>query len=92
MKAESFAQDTGSSLSAPVRDREAVKAALSREGTTITTWARDHGYSRKTVYKVLGGTLPCHSGVTHNIAVRLGMKDGDINPAAEPAVLDIGHA
>jgi len=64
--------------------RAAVKAHLARLGLTVTKWSNNHGYHRKTVYKVLSGELHGHFGVTHNIAVRLGIKDGEIDPAHEP--------
>jgi gp16 family phage-associated protein len=58
---------------------------MKRRGLTIASWAEKHGYSRRTVYHVLSGRLQGHFGITHNIAVRLGIKDGEVNPANEPA-------
>lgn len=65
--------------------RRAVKLHLSSLGLTISKWADRHGYARKTVYRVLSGDLHGHYGVTHNIAIRLGLKEGEIDPTSEPA-------
>lgn len=65
--------------------RDAAKAYFDRLGVPFVHFARQHGYSRRTVYKVLAGDLACQYGVSHNIAVRLGLKDGEVNPEWEPA-------
>lgn len=90
MLAESVAQkpfagatpaDRGASMAGR---REAAKQHLNRIGLNLATFADRHGYARKTVYKVMAGDLQCHFGISHNIAVRLGLKDGEIDPANEP--------
>lgn len=57
-----------------------AKARLVAQGKTYAQWADEHGFPRKTVYAVLKGRRPCRSGVSHQIAVALGVK-----PAGEAA-------
>jgi gp16 family phage-associated protein len=44
------------------------------EGTSVTDWAREHGFPRQAVYSVLSGKSRCTRGRGHRIAVALGMK------------------
>ena len=60
------------------RRRLEVRAHLNRMGHTITSWANANGYSRKQVYKVLAGETQGLFGVSHDIAVKLGIKDGEV--------------
>ena len=53
---------------------EKVKAKLRAEGITITQWAKEHGYPRDAVYRVLNGVEKAAYGRGHNIAVDLGLK------------------
>lgn len=69
----------------PSERRLAAKAHLRRLGMTLANFADRHSYKRRTVYKVMAGDLDGHFGVSHNIAVRLGLKDGEIDPSYEPA-------
>lgn len=55
---------------------EQLKANMSREGRTLKQWAIDNGYDTDTVYKVVGGTRKAIFGKGHEIAVRLGIKEG----------------
>lgn len=59
---------------AKVKTPEQVKAALRTAGVTTTAWAREHGYSRNAVYRVLNGCDKAHYGRAHEIAVKLGLK------------------
>ncbi|MBF0588701.1 MAG: DNA-binding protein [Magnetococcales bacterium] len=59
-----------------MKSKKDVLDGLSYQGITIAEWAREHGFSRRTVYAVLNGRRKASSGVGHQIAVRLGMKDG----------------
>lgn len=60
-----------------------VRAEFLRRGLSISAWARSHGYSAQLVYQVLAGRRECVRGQCHEIAVRLGMKDGIIGSSAE---------
>lgn len=58
---------------------EQIKSRLRRQGITLTQWAKDHGYPRADVYRVLNGQYKAHYGRAHEIAVALGMKSADSN-------------
>jgi gp16 family phage-associated protein len=74
----------GSEECAPVSDaererrerRDQVRAHLRSLGLTISSWARREGYPAKQVYKVLGGETKGLFGASHDIAVKLGIKEG----------------
>ena len=53
---------------------EQVKNRLQQRGITITQWALDNGYSREAVYRVLNGITKAKYGQSHEIAVKLGLK------------------
>lgn len=53
---------------------EQVKAKFNQEGKTFTTWAKEHGYARNDVYRVLNGLNKCKWGRGHEIALKLGLK------------------
>jgi gp16 family phage-associated protein len=53
---------------------EQVKTKLRAEGITITQWAKEHGYPRDAVYRVLNGVEKAAYGRGHQIAVDLGLK------------------
>jgi gp16 family phage-associated protein len=51
-----------------------IKAEFASRGETISEWAKDRGYNPRTVYAVIQGQLKCHRGLSHKIAVDLGLK------------------
>ena len=51
-----------------------VRQKFRNKGLTFTQWARDHGYSRESVYRVLCGQDKAHYGQAHEIACALGLK------------------
>ncbi|MCL8381774.1 DNA-binding protein [Xanthobacter aminoxidans] len=53
---------------------EQRKARFEAEGISVREWARDRGFSPRTVYAVLNGQLKAKRGVSHRIAVALGIK------------------
>ncbi|MGG5965250.1 DNA-binding protein [Salmonella enterica] len=57
---------------------EQVKSLLRQQGKTITEWANEHGYTRNDVYRVLNGQIKANYGKGHEIAVKLGLKSGNI--------------
>lgn len=59
--------------------REQVRQVLDKDGVTIASWARAHGYEPEQVYDVMRGRAKGRSGVSHNIAVELGIKAGRLN-------------
>lgn len=55
-----------------------VRAEFIRKGVSFAGWAREHGFGRSLVYEVVSGRKRCLRGQSHQIAVLLGMKDGEI--------------
>lgn len=66
-------------LRTPAQAREALKA----KGVSITQWAIANKFSPNLVFEVLGGRKKCVRGQAHEIAVKLGIKEGEI--CADPA-------
>ena len=66
--------------STPVKTPEEVRAQFERIGKTLTEWAREHGYKKSLVFQVLYGRFKCKRGKSHEVAVLLGLKDGEIVP------------
>jgi gp16 family phage-associated protein len=63
---------------------EEVKAAFAKRGETITAWAKQHGYTREEVYRVLNGQSKARYGKGYEIAKKLGLKSIG-NPPARAA-------
>ena len=57
---------------------EQVKSLFRQRGVTFTQWAKEHGYSRSEVYRVLNGQTKANYGQSHEIAVKLGLKPGSV--------------
>ncbi|WP_425531189.1 DNA-binding protein [Pseudoxanthomonas mexicana] len=70
---------------------EAVRREFARQGVSISSWARAHGYSSQLVYQVLAGRKRCVRGQCHQIAVRLGLKDGVLGTVADIDGLGAGQ-
>ncbi len=51
-----------------------VRAQFEAEGVSIRQWARENGFNPRTVYAVLYGQTKTTRGVSHDIAVALGLK------------------
>lgn len=54
-----------------------VRAEFHRRGMSFAEWARAQGFSLALVYDVLAGRRVALRGQTHDIAVALGIKDGE---------------
>lgn len=61
-----------------LRTPEEAREALSAAGISITQWAIANKFSPNMVFEVLGGRKKCVRGQAHNIAVKLGIKDGTV--------------
>lgn len=57
---------------------EQVKSLFRQRGITFTRWAEENGYTRNEVYRVLNGQTKANYGKSHEIAVKLGLKPGNI--------------
>ncbi len=66
-----------------LRTAAEARAELQAKGISITQWAIANQYSPNLVFEVLGGRKKCLRGQAHEIAIKLGMKEGEIcaNPA-----------
>ncbi len=53
-----------------------VRDSFIRRGEAIAAWARSNGFCSSQVFAVLSGRNKGLRGKAHDIAVRLGMKDG----------------
>jgi gp16 family phage-associated protein len=51
-------------------------------GESVEAWAKQHGFERTAVYRVLNGQSPARRGNTHAIAVKLGLKPDPSKTAA----------
>lgn len=58
----------------PQQAREKIES----KGISIAEWARIEGFNLNTVYTVLSGRRRCRFGVSHKVAVKLGLKNGVI--------------
>lgn len=53
---------------------EQIKRRFRQQGKTFTAWAKENGYTRNEVYRVLNGQSKGNYGKAHEIAVKLGLK------------------
>jgi gp16 family phage-associated protein len=61
-----------------LRTADEAKAELRAKGVSITQWAIANRFSPNLVFEVLGGRKKCVRGQTHEIAMKLGLKAGEI--------------
>ncbi len=57
---------------------EQIKAKFKREGRSFAEWARTNNYRYNDVQRVLNGFSKARRGLGHEIAIKLGMKDGEL--------------
>ncbi|MFB9159921.1 DNA-binding protein [Chromobacterium violaceum] len=62
------------------------KAWLRSQGKTIRQWAEENGFPPSAVYRVLNGVDKANFGRAHDIAVKAGIKGGEVStaPASNP--------
>lgn len=61
-----------------LRTADEAREALKRQGVSISSWAIANGFSTTMVFEVLGGRKKCIRGQAHKIAVKLGLKEGEV--------------
>jgi len=61
-----------------VRTAEEARRDLERQGIPIAAWARANGFPVRAVHEVLRGRYKGRYGMSHDIAVALGLKEGTI--------------
>ncbi len=60
------------------RTPEQVRAEFQRKGISIAQWAAANRFSTNLVFEVLSGRKKGVRGQSHQIAVKLGLKQGEI--------------
>ena len=74
-----------------LRTAAEARADLQAKGISITQWSIANKFSPNLVFEVLGGRKKCVRGQAHEIAIKLGLKDGEI--CTDPArALERRHA
>lgn len=68
----------------PPRTPQQAKAWLRAQGQSARDFARAHGFDEQTVYELLNGRQSGHRGKAHRVAVALGLKPAESEPAAAP--------
>ena len=61
-----------------LRSPAEARAELQAKGISITQWAVANKFSPNLVFEVLGGRKKCVRGQAHEIAIKLGLKSGEI--------------
>lgn len=54
---------------------EEVKKEFFDKGITVKDWAKEHGFNPDIVYKIFHNNRVPIRGISHKIAVKLGIKD-----------------
>ena len=70
-------------MSKTAKTAEQVKREFRDAGITISEWARVNGFKRMSVIDVLRGKNGGHWGESHEIAVSLGLKVGNVVDVAK---------
>lgn len=63
---------------AHVKTAAQAREEFARRGISISKWAEANSVHRSVVYEVLSGNRKCYRGMSHKVAVLLGMKHGEI--------------
>lgn len=63
-----------------MRTSQEVRSKLQKRGLSIADWARQNGFTPELVHQVLNSNKIPVRGKSHQIAVKLGLKDGIIEP------------
>ena len=64
-----------------MRTSQEVRSELQKRGLSIADWARQNGFTPELVHQVLNSNRVPVRGKSHEIAVKLGLKDGIIEPS-----------
>ena len=68
----------------PLKTRKQVREAFAQRGLSYSAWAKQHGFSVTLVIAIindddLSPARKCVRGESHNIAVKLGIKAGQVS-------------
>lgn len=61
-----------------LKTKEEIRDEMKRKGISYAELARRVGQDRQAIYLALNTNNPCRFGKSHNAAVALGIKDGEI--------------
>ena len=61
-----------------LRTSDDVRKEFNRKGISIASWASANGFETNLVFEVLSGRKKGIRGQSHKIAVKLGLKQGEI--------------
>lgn len=64
-------------MPAKLQDPGMARSLFEASGLSVAEWARRKGFSSGLVYQVLEGRRKCLRGQSHQIAVALGLKQGE---------------
>lgn len=72
-----------------LKTRQQIRDDFAKRGWSYTGWARQRGYSPNMVIAIANDSevnprLKCTRGEAHNIAVELGLKEGEVSRALAP--------
>ncbi|MCP5016074.1 MAG: DNA-binding protein [Ketobacter sp.] len=70
----------------PLRTPDEVRDELKSKGISISQWAAANGFSVNMVFEVLAGRKKGVRGQAHNIAVKLGLKEGEVIEGTQAAI------
>ena len=73
-----------------LRTAAEAKSWLQYQGISVSQWCRENNFNTSLVFEILAGRKRCLRGMSHNIAVALGMKAGV--PTTRPGRVTPGHA
>lgn len=62
-----------------LKTREEVLNEFVTKGISVRSWAINNGFSPSIVRHVLSGKLMGRIGKSHNVAVKLGLKNGELH-------------
>lgn len=71
-------------MKTPLRTRDEARQWMDEQGLSKAELARRFSVTASLVDAILRGTKPCKRGVSHNIAVFLGLKHGQAVSARQP--------
>lgn len=66
-----------------LRTAEEARAELDSKGVSVTSWAVANHFNPNLVLEILAGRRKAVRGQSHNIAVKLGIKQGEL--CSDPA-------
>ena len=73
-------------MSETLKTAEQARAWFDEQGISIAEWCRQHEFNPTLTRDILAGRKRCARGMSHQIAVMLGMKKGVITRSPEEAL------